>query len=120
MPHMSSMPFMPQMNFSEWKASVKELIDKAQEEPGYTISSVTKDALKAFRERADVLRSARQRKIFDREFAEFIAADDVLRGAIESRLRREIPMTVAVAAGALAEAQAFLDSRKSKNSDLVN
>jgi hypothetical protein len=98
------------MTFLQWKAVIKDLIDKAQREPGFPIPATTVATLKKLREQLETPRNSQQRKKFEQKLEAFIESDEQLRAAIESRLYKEVPLAIAKANATLTRADRYLKS----------
>jgi hypothetical protein len=96
------------MTFLQWKAVIRDLIDKAQSEPDFPIPATTLVTLKKLRKQLETPLNSRQRKKFEQKLDAFIESDERLRAAIENRLCREVPIAIAKATATLKRAERYL------------
>ena len=102
------------LTFSQWKATMEELIVGVQRELGSTIPPKTNVALHTFRKRLDENLGARRRKRFELELEAFLQSKRALRAAAKRYLRKKIPPTIKAAIAALNRARRLLAKGKRK------
>ncbi len=81
--------------YSQWKATMEEVIVGVQRELGSTIPTKTKVALHTFRKRLDENLGARRRKRFEQELEAFLQSKRALRAAAKRYLRKKFKASIA-------------------------
>jgi hypothetical protein len=100
------------LTFSQWKATMKELIDGVQGELGPTIPTKTRVVLHTFRTRLDEKLGGRRRKRFEQELEAFLQSKRALRAASKRYLRNKMSPAIKAAIAALKRARRLLAQRK--------